>query len=55
MPEAGDRDRLRTEDKKWAFARQEKEYLLLVFSAPAESDAESLLKASERKILTGHR
>jgi hypothetical protein len=55
LPEAGDRDRIRTEDKKWTFVRQEKEYLLLVFSAPSESDAESLLKASERKILTGHR
>ncbi len=50
MPEAGDRDRLRTEDKKWTFARQEKEYLLLVFSAPAESDAEVLLKATEEKM-----
>jgi hypothetical protein len=55
MPEAGDRDRLRTEDKKWTFARQQKGYLLLVFSAAAEFEAESLLKASEEKILTGHR
>jgi len=55
MPEAGDRDRVKTEDKKWAFARQQKEYLLLVFSAPAEADAESLLKASEEKISVGHR
>lgn len=55
MSEAGDRDRLRTEDKKWTFARQQKEYLLLVFSAPAESDAEALLKATEEKIIIGRR
>jgi hypothetical protein len=54
MPEAGDKDRVKTEDKKWTFARQQKEYLLFVFSAPAESDAESLLKVSEEKILMGH-
>jgi len=50
MPEAGDRDRIRTEDKKWNFVLQQKEYLLLVFSAPSESDAEALLKATEKKI-----
>jgi len=50
MPEAGDRDRVKTEDKKWTFARQQKEYLLLVFSAPAESDAEALLKPTEEKL-----
>ncbi|MGE5253889.1 MAG: DUF6599 family protein [Planctomycetaceae bacterium] len=55
MPEAGDRDRVKTEDKKWTFARQEKEYLLLVFSAPTESDAEILLKATEEKIAIGRR
>jgi hypothetical protein len=55
MPEAGDRDRVKTEDKKWTFARQQKEYLLLVFSAPTESAAESLIKASEEKISSGHR
>jgi len=51
MPEAGEKDRLKTEDKKWTFARQQKEYLLLVFSAPTESDAEALLKATEEKIV----
>jgi hypothetical protein len=55
LPEAGDRDRVKTEDKKWTFARQQKEYLLLVFSAPAESDAETLLKATEEKIAIGRR
>jgi hypothetical protein len=51
MPEAGDKDRLKTEDKKWTFARQQKDYLLLVFSAPTEADAETLLKATEEKII----
>jgi hypothetical protein len=55
MPEAGDRDRVKTEDKKWTFARQQKEYLILVFSAPAESDADALLKATEEKIIIGRR
>ncbi len=50
MPEAGERDRVKTEDKKWTFARQQKEYLLLVFSAPAESNAEALLKPTEEKL-----
>ena len=50
MPEAGEKDRLKTEDKKWTFARQQKDYLLLVFSAPTESDAEILLKETEKKL-----
>ncbi len=51
MPEAGEKDRLKTEDRKWTFARQQKDYLLLVFSVPNESDAEALLKATEEKII----
>jgi len=51
MPEAGEKDRLKTEDKKWTFARQQKDYLLLVFSAPAEADAEVLLKETEKRLL----
>ena len=45
LPEAGQKDRLKTEDKKWTFARRQGEYLLLVFSSPTESDAEALLRA----------
>ena len=51
MPEAGEKDRLKTEDKKWTFARQQKDYLILVFSAPTESDAEVLIKATEEKLI----
>jgi hypothetical protein len=50
MPEAGEKDRLKTEDKKWTFARQQKDYLLLVFSAPTESDAETLITAVKKKM-----
>ena len=55
MPDAGGKDRVKTEDRKWAFARQQKDYLLLVFSAPTESDAESLLKATEERLIIGRR
>ena len=53
MPEAGEKDRLKTEDKKWTFVRQQKDYLLFVFSAPTESDAEALLNATEEKMMGG--
>jgi len=55
MPEAAGKDRLRTEDKRWTFARQNKDFLLIVFGAPQEADGEALLKAVEEKILLGHR
>jgi hypothetical protein len=55
MPDAGGKDRVKTEDRKWTFARQDKDCLLLVFSAPTESDAESLLKATEEKLIIGRR
>ncbi|HXZ38870.1 MAG TPA: DUF6599 family protein [Thermodesulfobacteriota bacterium] len=55
MPDAGEKDRVKTEDRKWTFSRQQKDYLLLVFGAPTESDAESLLKATEEKLITGSR
>jgi hypothetical protein len=53
MPD-GDRDRVRTEDRKWTFARQEENYVLIVIGAPREADGEALLRAAEEKInLTG--
>jgi len=55
MPDAGEKDRVKTEDRKWTFSRQQKDYLLLVFGAPTESDAESLLKATEEKLVIGSR
>jgi hypothetical protein len=55
MPDAGGKDRVKTEDRKWTFARQQRDYLLLVFSAATESDAEALLKATEEKLIIGRR
>jgi hypothetical protein len=54
-PDAGGKDRVKTEDRKWTFSRQQKDYLLLVFSAPTESDADALLKATEEKLMIGGR
>ncbi len=50
LPDAGARDRSKTEDGKWTVARQRKEYILVVFGAPTEADAEALLKATEEKL-----
>jgi len=50
LPDAVGKDRSKTEDGKWTVARQRKEYVLIVFSAPAEADAEALLKATEEKL-----
>lgn len=50
LPEAGGKDRLRTEDRKWTFARQRNEFVVIVFGAPTEADAETLLRATEKKL-----
>ena len=51
MPDAAGKDRVKTEDRRWTFARQSNDYLLIIFGAPRESDAESLLKATEEKLI----
>ena len=53
LPDAGGKNRLRTEDRKWTFARQRGEFVVIVFGAPTESDAEALLKATEEKMFGG--
>jgi Family of unknown function (DUF6599) len=53
LPEAGGKDRLRTEDRKWSFARQRSEFVVIVFGAPTEADAETLLKVIEKKLPRG--
>jgi hypothetical protein len=53
LPEAGGKDRLKTEDRKWTFARQRNEFVVIVFGAPTEADAETLLKATEKKLPRG--
>jgi hypothetical protein len=55
MPDAGGKDRVKTEDRKWTFARQQNDCLLLVFNAPTENDAEILLKATEERLIRGGR
>ena len=51
MPDAAGKDRVKTEDRKWTFARQPNDYILIIFGAPRESDAEALLKATEEKLM----
>ena len=51
MPDAAGKDRVKTEDRKWTFARQSNDYILIIFGAPRESDAEALLKATEEKLM----
>jgi hypothetical protein len=50
LPDAKGMDRSKTEDRKWTFARQRNEFVLIVFGAPTEADAEVLLKATEEKL-----
>ena len=50
MPEAGEREILQTEDKKWTGTRKQKEYVLIVFGAPREADARELLQATETNL-----
>ena len=49
LPDAG-RDRAKTTDGRWTLAQRQAEFILVVFGAPAEKDAESLVKAVERKL-----
>jgi len=53
LPDAGGKDRSKTEDRKWTFARQRNEFVLIVFGALTEADAETLLKATEEKLPGG--
>ena len=53
LPDAGGKDRSKTEDGKWTFARQRNECVLIVFGAPTAADAEALLKAAEGKLPRG--
>ncbi len=50
LPDAGKGDRVKTNDGRWTLARRRAEFILIVFGAPAESDAEDLIKAAERKL-----
>jgi hypothetical protein len=53
LPDAVGKDRSKTEDGKWTFARQQKEFILILFGAPTEADADVLIKATEEKLPAG--
>jgi hypothetical protein len=53
MPEAGEKESLQTEDRKWTGVRRSKEFIMVVFGAPREADARELIQAAENNL--GHR
>jgi hypothetical protein len=53
LPDAGEKDRLKTEDKKWTIARQQNAFVLIVFGSSTETGAEALLRATEQKLGVG--
>jgi hypothetical protein len=53
LPDAGGKDRSKTEDQKWTIARQRNEFVLIVFGATTEANAEGLLKATEEQLPGG--
>ncbi len=53
LPEAGGKDRLKTEDRKWTFVRQRNKFVAIIFGAPTEAGAEVLLRAIEEKLPKG--
>jgi hypothetical protein len=53
LPDAGGRDRAKTEDRKWTIARRKNEFVLIVFGSLTEVDAEALLNATEEKLPVG--
>jgi len=50
LPDARGKDRLKTEEGKWAIAQQKNEFVIIVFGAPKEAEGEALLKATEKKL-----
>jgi len=50
MPEAGEKESLQTEDKKWTGVRRPGEFVLIVFGAPRETDTRELLQATEKNL-----
>jgi hypothetical protein len=55
LPDAGGKNRWKTEDRLWTLAEKKAELVLIVFGAPTEADAEALIKAVEEKINKGDR
>jgi len=53
LPDAGEKDRLKTDDQRWTLARRRGEWVLIVFGAPTEAAAERLAAAAEEKLPKG--
>jgi len=51
LPDAGVRDLVKTEDRKWTMARQRGEIVVVVFGAPTAAHAEALFEATEEKLV----
>lgn len=50
LPDAGGKNRWKTEDRRWTLAEKKAELVLIVFGAPTEADAAALIKAVEEKL-----
>ncbi len=50
LPDAAGKDRLRIEDRKWTFARQRNEFVIIVFGVATEGSGEKLIKTTEGKL-----
>jgi len=50
MPEAGEKENLQTEDKKWTGVRKQGEFVLIVFGAANEADARGFLQTTEKNL-----
>ena len=53
LSDAGGKDRAKTEDRKWTFARRRNEFVVIVFGALTEAAGEALLKRTEERIRKG--
>jgi hypothetical protein len=50
LPDAGEKDLLKTEDQKWTLVRQRGEIVVIVFGAPTGASAEALFRATEKNL-----
>ncbi len=50
LPDVHGKDRLKTEDGRWTFARQQDEFMIIVFGAATQNQGEALIKATEKRL-----
>jgi hypothetical protein len=53
LPDADGKDRRKSEDQRWTFARHWKTFVVVVFGAPTEASGEALLAATEGALRSG--